>query len=121
MFIRVINQKRYGALKKRLANKWALGKDSYPKTMGAAAKLIEQFKDEHGAGGTKKKKAQEEVGISFGQVGMPKAKSADVECFGCGKKGHYGWQCLDTSEKRKRGLQQGGEGGEVRVCVSAHW
>ena len=100
----MINQERYGALKKRLANEWALGKDSYPKTMGAAAKLIEQFEDEHGSGRTKKKAAEDEVGVGFGQVGLPKAKNADVECFGCGKKRHYGWQCPDTSEKKKKEL-----------------
>ena len=36
LFIRTINQERYGPLKNKLANDWAFGEDSYPKTVAKA-------------------------------------------------------------------------------------
>ena len=103
LFIRTINQERYGPLKTKLAYDWAFGEDSYPKTVAKAFKLVEQWEDEHGSKSSKGKTGDnEEVGVGFVQQGLPKAAKADINCYGCGKKGHYGWECPNSSKEKKK-------------------
>ena len=105
LFIRTINQERYGPLKTKLANDWAFGEDSYPKTVAKVFQLIEKWEDEHGSKSSKGKTGDdEEVGVGFVQQGLPKAAKADINCYGCGKKGQYGWECPNSSEEKKKAL-----------------
>ena len=60
LFIRTINQERYGPLKTKLANDWAFGEDSYPKTMAKAFQLIEKWEDKHGSKSSKGKAGNDE-------------------------------------------------------------
>ena len=90
LFIRTINQERYGPLKTKLANNWAFGEDSYPKTVAKAFQLIKKWEDEHGSKSSKGKAGDdEEVGVVFVQPGLPKSAKTDLDCYACGKKGHY--------------------------------
>ena len=59
--------------------------------MAKAFQLIEKWEDEHGSKSSKGKAGDdEEVGVGF--------------CYGCGKKGHYGWECPNSSEEKKKAL-----------------
>ena len=64
-----------------------------------------KWEDEHSSKTSKGKAGDnEEVGVGFVQQGLPKSAKADVDCYGCGKKGHYGWECPNSSKEKKKAL-----------------
>jgi len=125
LFVRVADQTRYGGLKARLDNEYLTQKKSaYPKTMAGALKILQNFKAETNAGG-KAAAAEAEAGVAFAQTKLAQADKADVDCFGCGGKGHYGYECKKLTPKQieelyaKRKAERQQQAGVAHVNTAA--
>ena len=80
------------------------GKGAYPRKLAEALKLLQQFK---GEGGHRKSNNNNnnddgiQAGLAFAQQGLPQAPVSEIDCFGCGQKGHKLFACEETSQAKK--------------------
>ncbi|KAL7528036.1 hypothetical protein ACHAXR_005719 [Thalassiosira sp. AJA248-18] len=85
-----------------LDNQHLTGKDAYPTTLPDALKFLQQYKD---LGGRKPSagKPEPSAGVAFVGVGDNR-NDADVDCFGCGEKGHRIWRYPKTPASERKAI-----------------
>lgn len=123
--IRTADNNRFKTLKNELDNDYLKGKDTYPKKMEDALRLMQNHKsviekttsrrggNKNQAQQQKKADDDDEKGVAFGQTGEKsgeKGGKRDIsnhDCFNCGEKGHHAVDCpkLNSEQKKLFGME----------------
>ena len=102
LFIKQVNNERYGNLKKTFVNDGLKGNMTHTKYLEAAVLILEEWKPT----GTEKQNqdnaaaAKNEAGVLFAQPGTGKLDKHS--CYGCDKRGHHMRECPNITQEEKQ-------------------
>ena len=105
LFLRLANENRFGAIKKKLDNMHLFGQNAYPKTLEEAKTYLENFQLEM-VGNRQNRQQQKaaEQGVAFAQHGSEGRQIGP--CHNCGRMGHLVANCPDLNDEEKMAIQQ---------------
>eukprot|EP00804_Cyclotella_cryptica_P002560 CCRYP_010401-RA/>CCRYP_010401-RA protein AED:0.15 eAED:0.13 QI:0/0/0/0.5/1/1/8/0/1350 len=106
--IRAANKERYEKLKDELDNDFLKGKDTYPKKMEDALRLLQSHKGgKLREAGSASINAGERTGVAFAQQGARSGGTRDMskdKCYNCGRTGHHAINCEEISDEQRTAL-----------------
>lgn len=105
LFLRLANENKFGAIKKKLDNMHLFGQNAYPKTLEEAKTYLENFQLEM-VGNRQNRQQQNtaEQGVAFAQHGSEGRQIGP--CHNCGRMGHLVANCPDLNDEEKMAIQQ---------------
>ena len=103
LYLNSSSNKKYGQLKNNLQEQYALGNNQYPKTINTSTDILINHKwdPEHKEYLNKKKQNKSERGKKEEEVQLQqdtKKDTSKIDCFCCGKKGHYSSNCPEKDK-----------------------
>ena len=116
LFICLADGERYDELRNLMADHFALGADKYPRDLTSALAALKDFKGVGGVSGKRSSRRDDDrdAGLTFANPGDKPLEQ--LECFGCGGKGHLIAECRKITDKdRKEILSLGFPGMRERL------
>jgi predicted Fe-S protein YdhL (DUF1289 family) len=104
LFIKTANGKRYNGLKVKLQNLNLFNHGAYPKTVEEAYRMLQKYEPEVGATQNRTRQQEYEDSLAFGQVARDLKDWSQVQCHGCGEKGHGVRRCPKMNDEEKKAI-----------------
>eukprot|EP00956_Cyclotella_meneghiniana_P009214 scaffold12647_cov40-Cyclotella_meneghiniana.AAC.3 len=122
LFIRMSNDHKYGAIKKKLDNMYLFDQDAYPETLEKAYNYLLNYQVENSGGGGRQPRGNyNNDGVAFMEAGNGGRRIGP--CYNCNEYGHLAKDCdkLTTAEKnavKNAGKKPGAKAGQSHVNVA---